>query len=95
MLSRSDFSTSDKEGSSYNSDLFSMVGTVFLWMFWPSFNAAAAAEGDAQMRAIINTYYSLCSCVMATFACSALLTPSRKFEMEHIQVHIMKKSLHV
>ena len=57
MLSRSEFSTSDKEGSSYNSDLFSMVGTVFLWVFWPSFNAGAAAEGDAQMRAIINTYY--------------------------------------
>ena len=68
-----------------------MVGTVFLWMFWPSFNAAAAAEGDAQMRAIINTYFSLCSCVMATFACSALLTPSRKFEMEHIQVNFFLK----
>ena len=26
-------------------------------MFWPSFNAGAAAEGDAQMRAIVNTYY--------------------------------------
>ena len=35
----------------------SKVGTVFLWMFWPSFNAGAAAEGDAQMRAIVNTYY--------------------------------------
>jgi ammonium transporter Rh len=33
------------------------VGTVFLWMFWPSFNAGAAAEGDAQMRAVVNTYY--------------------------------------
>ena len=30
---------------------------MFLWMFWPSFNAGAAAEGDAQMRAIVNTYY--------------------------------------
>ena len=24
-------------------------------MFWPSFNSAAAASGDAQMRAVINT----------------------------------------
>ena len=57
------------------------VGTIFLWMFWPSFNAGAAAPGDAQQRAVINTYYSLCSCVMAAFAFSALVTPSKKFSM--------------
>jgi ammonium transporter Rh len=57
------------------------VGTIFLWMFWPSFNGGAAAAGDAQQRAVINTYYSLCSCVMAAFAFSALVTPSKKFSM--------------
>jgi len=77
--------TSEKAGSSYTSDLFSMIGTVFLWMFWPSFNAGAAAEGDAQMRAVINTYLSLCACVMASFAASAFVSPERKFTMEHIQ----------
>jgi len=76
---------SEKEGSSYSSDLFSMIGTIFLWMFWPSFNGGAAATGDAQQRAVINTYYSLCSCVMAAFAFSALVTPSKKFSMEHLQ----------
>jgi len=76
---------SDKEGSSYTSDMFSMIGTVFLWMFWPSFNGGAAATGDAQQRAMINTYYSLCSCALASFAFSALVTPSKKFSMEHLQ----------
>merc|ERR1719402_2065503 len=85
VLAKPSLSTSDNEGSSYNSDLFSMVGTVFLWMFWPSFNAGAAAEGDAQMRAIVNTYYSLCSCAITTFAFSALLSPQKKFSMEHLQ----------
>jgi len=77
--------TSNLEGSSYTSDLFSMVGTIFLWMFWPSFNAGAAASGDAQQRAVINTYFSLCSCVLATFIFSALITPSKRFKMEHLQ----------
>lgn len=76
---------SDKEGASYSSDLFSMIGTVFLWMFWPSFNGGAAASGDAQQRAIINTYYSLCSCTLSAFAFSALVTPGKKFEMAHLQ----------
>jgi ammonium transporter Rh len=28
-----------KPESSYNSNIFALVGTLFLWMFWPSFNA--------------------------------------------------------
>jgi len=76
---------SEKAGANYTNDLFSMIGTIFLWMFWPSFNGGAAAPGDAQMRAIINTYLSLCSCVMASFAFSAFFSPQRKFCMEHIQ----------
>ena len=60
VLYNADHDLSSKQGASYTSDMFSMVGTVFLWMFWPSFNGGAAASGDAQQRAIINTYYSLC-----------------------------------
>jgi len=77
--------TSTKEGSSNSSDLFSMVGTIFLWVFWPSFNGGGAPPGDAQQRAVLNTYYSLCSCAVTTFAFSALVTPSKKFSMEHLQ----------
>jgi len=85
VLARPDIAKSNLEGTTATSDLFSMVGTVFLWMFWPSFNAGAAAEGDAQMRAIVNTYYSLCSCAITTFVFSALLSPKKKFAMEHLQ----------
>ena len=41
------------------------TGTIFLWIFWPSFNGALAS-GNAQYRAIINTYYSMTAGVMAT-----------------------------
>merc|ERR1712013_869538 len=76
---------SSKAGSTRISDLFSMIGTVFLWMYWPSFNGGAAAAGDAQMRAVINTYLSLCACCISAFAVSALVNPQRRFCMEHIQ----------
>ena len=62
-----------------------MIGTIFLWMFWPSFNSATAIPGDAQQRAILNTYFSLCACVLSAFAMSALLNEHKKFVMEHIQ----------
>jgi len=76
---------SNKQGASYTSDIFSMVGTVFLWMFWPSFNGGAAENGDAQQRAIINTYYSLCSCTIATVIISCLVSGNKKMSMEHLQ----------
>jgi ammonium transporter Rh len=31
-----------KNGAAYINDLTAMVGTIFLWVFWPSFNAAIA-----------------------------------------------------
>ena len=62
-----------------------MIGTIFLWMFWPSFNSAAALPGAAQHRAVLNTYFSLCASVLCAFAMSSLLNEHKKFVMEHIQ----------
>lgn len=28
----------EKESSSYNSDLFAMIGTLFLWLYWVKIN---------------------------------------------------------
>ena len=67
--------------------MFSLVGTVFLWMMWPSFNACTAVPGQAQHRAILNSYFSLCSCVVTTLVASAALNRKHnwKFELEHVQ----------
>ena len=54
-------------------------------MYWPSFNAGAAASGDAQQRALLNTYYSLCSCVISTVVVSCFLSPESKMSTEHLQ----------
>lgn len=65
--------------------MFSLVGTVFLWIMWPSFNACTAVPGQAQHRAILNSYFSLCSCVVTTLVASAAFNRDRKFELEHVQ----------
>eukprot|EP00611_Tribonema_gayanum_P002169 TRINITY_DN11586_c0_g1_i4.p1 TRINITY_DN11586_c0_g1~~TRINITY_DN11586_c0_g1_i4.p1 ORF type:complete len:500 (+),score=213.58 TRINITY_DN11586_c0_g1_i4:192-1691(+) len=70
--------------SSYVSDIFSMIGTLFLWINWPSFNGALAsiippgeeenaAVVSAQFLAICNTLLSLLGSTLATFALSAFL----------------------
>jgi ammonium transporter Rh len=74
----------EKEGSSYNSDIFAMIGTVFLWLFWPSFNSALV-DGDDQHRAVINTYLSLTACCVTAFAMSSIVSKEKKFDMVHIQ----------
>ena len=60
------------EGSRYSSELFAMVGTIILWVYWPSFNAILAGE-DAFHRAIINTYLSLLGSTVATFVVSGFI----------------------
>lgn len=47
------------EGSVYVSDIFAMIGTLFLWVFWPSFNSALVDTPDQQQRAELNTYLAL------------------------------------
>ena len=52
----------------YKSQLIAMIGTVFLFIYWPSFNAALAV-GLQQQRAIVNTLLSItASCLVAVFA---------------------------
>uniref|UniRef100_A0A8C2KH09 Rh family, C glycoprotein a n=1 Tax=Cyprinus carpio TaxID=7962 RepID=A0A8C2KH09_CYPCA len=72
-------------GSGYHSDVFAMIGTLFLWMFWPSFNSAISDHGDGQHRAAINTYLALASSVLTTFAISSLSAKRGKLDMVHIQ----------
>ncbi|XP_041848495.1 ammonium transporter Rh type C 2 [Melanotaenia boesemani] len=73
------------QGSTYQSDVFAMIGTLFLWMFWPSFNSAITDHGDAQHRAVINTYIALASSVLTTVAISSMFQNKGKLDMVHIQ----------
>jgi len=59
--------------SSYTSDIFSLVGTVFLWLFWPSFVAGALPSGPGQTTALINTVLALLASSVATFALTPII----------------------
>jgi len=72
------------EGPSYTSDIFAMVGTLFLWIFWPSFNSVLL-DGADQERAILNTYLGLTSCTVTVFVVSAIVSHDHKLNMVHIQ----------
>lgn len=74
-----------REKPIYHSNLFSMIGTLFLFCFWPSFNAALTKSDDARLRSIVNTYISIISSVLLTYICSSLFSKEKKFTMHHIQ----------
>ncbi|VDO85760.1 unnamed protein product, partial [Haemonchus placei] len=74
----------DNEGSVYHSDIYAMIGAIFLWVFWPSFNAAVAEPAEAQQRAICNTVLSLVACTVTTFIVSQAVDHHKKFDMVHI-----------
>jgi len=53
-------------------DVFSLIGTVFLWIYWPSFVAGAAdANSDQQQRALVYTILALSSSTVTAFFSSS------------------------
>lgn len=54
------------------SDRFSLLGSMILWVFWPSFCAALVAPKDIPMT-IVNVIIALCGSTLATYAASLKL----------------------
>jgi ammonium transporter Rh len=73
----------EKESAVYHSDMFAMIGTLFLWLFWPSFNSAVAVD-EGQTRAIVNTVLSISASCITTFIVSTFVGRGR-LNMVHIQ----------
>ncbi|XP_036387685.1 ammonium transporter Rh type B-like [Megalops cyprinoides] len=74
-----------KEVTSYQSDILSVMGTLFLWVFWPSFNSALTIKGDDQHRAVLHTFIGLSSSTLTAFALSAVLNKRGKLTMADVQ----------
>lgn len=59
----------EDEGSTITSDIFAMIGTLFLFMYWPSFNSALAPDSE-QQRTVVNTLLSITASASTTFIAS-------------------------
>jgi len=69
--------------SSYRSDLFSLIGTVLVFVNYPSFNAALAPDGT-QHRVAINTILSIVTSCFFAFLVSRTLR-RKYFSIRDIQ----------
>ncbi|NXN97273.1 RHD protein, partial [Rhinopomastus cyanomelas] len=78
---------SEKNRSTPKSDLLSMLGTLFLWVFWPSFSVVVG--GQLRVTAIYNTYFALAVSAVTAFLLSALTTRDGKFRMTHIHSSVL------
>ncbi|NXX31900.1 RHD protein, partial [Nicator chloris] len=76
----------DKNRSTPKSELFSVLGTVFVWVFWPSFNSILA---DSKRKVVLNTYLALAVSAVAAFMLSALTSKDGKFRMTHIHSAVL------
>ncbi len=54
------------------SDRFGMLGSMVLWIFWPSFCSAIVPEADFQ-KTVINTVLALCGATLCTYLTSLLI----------------------
>jgi ammonium transporter Rh len=84
MIGKPTASTETEGG--HLADMFSLIGTIFLWIYWPSFNGGALPTNSAQQqRAIINTIFSLSGATIASFIASSWLSHDWKLRPVDIQ----------
>lgn len=63
------------------SNQFCLLGSMVLWIFWPSFTSAIVAPGRVVLTAI-NTVFALCGATLATYAFTKIIRG--KIEIEDI-----------
>ncbi|XP_041981153.1 ammonium transporter Rh type B [Aricia agestis] len=76
--------TVDLNGPSYTSDVTAMIGSIFLWIYWPSFNSGLTQTPAEYEMATVNTYLSLAAATVTTFFVSSAVNHG-KLDMVHIQ----------
>ncbi|NXP20000.1 RHBGB protein, partial [Scytalopus superciliaris] len=75
----------DQQDTRHQPDVFAVVGTIYLWIFWPSFTSATSAHDNAEPWAVLNTYFSLVASTITTFILFPVLYEETTPQMVQIQ----------
>lgn len=78
----------EKEKFNKKSGLFSMLGAVFLWMFWPSFNSVLV-DDQSRLKAVCGTYLALAVSAVIAAALAVLFSPRGKLNPIQMQACIL------
>ncbi|KAG9468414.1 hypothetical protein GDO78_022790 [Eleutherodactylus coqui] len=79
----------ENEKSRPLSEIFSILGTLFLWMFWPSYNSILLTESFQLRNAIYNTFFSMAASTVTVFSVSSLLNQKGKLTMMNVRNAIL------
>ncbi|XP_009097519.3 ammonium transporter Rh type B isoform X4 [Serinus canaria] len=75
----------EQQDKGHQMDVLAVVGTIYLWIFWPSFTSTTTAHHNAENWAVLNTYFSLVASTMSTFILSPVLYEEGTPRMVQIQ----------
>ncbi|NWY53588.1 RHBGB protein, partial [Chionis minor] len=75
----------EQQDTGHQPDIFAVVGTICLWIFWPSFTSATTVRNHAEPWAVLNTYFSLAASTLAAFVLSPVLQEESTLRMVQIQ----------
>ncbi|XP_074074190.1 RH-like protein isoform X2 [Macrotis lagotis] len=71
----------EKERTTTTSSLFTTLGILFMWIFWPTFNSALLKYSSEKEAAVYNTYYALAVSAVVAMSFSAATHSDGKISM--------------
>ncbi|XP_042750739.1 ammonium transporter Rh type B-like isoform X3 [Lagopus leucura] len=75
----------EQQDVGHQPDLFAVVGTFCLWIFWPSFASATTTHDSAEPWAVLNLYFSMAASTLATFVLSPILYEEGTLQVAQLQ----------
>ncbi|XP_066424011.1 ammonium transporter Rh type B [Molothrus aeneus] len=63
----------EQQDKGHQTGAFAVVGTIYLWIFWPSSISTTTVHHNAENWAVLNSYFSLVASTVSTFILSPVL----------------------